>query len=114
MLDDDYGVAHVHQAVEDLQQFVHVSGVKPHAGLIQDIQGAAGCPLGELPRQLHPLGLATRQGRGWLAQSDVTQTHIVEGFELALDLGDVAEELHGLLDSHVQHVGDVLPLVTHL
>ena len=68
---------------------------------IQNIEGTAGGPLGELPRQLDPLRLSPRQCRGGLAEFDITQADVVERGQFAADRGQVLEESQSLLDRHV-------------
>ena len=74
----------------------------------------AGGPLGQLAGQLHPLGLAARQGGGGLAQAHVAQAHVHQGLHVAGDGGLVGEELEGVGAGHVQHVGDVAALEVDL
>ena len=58
VFDDDHGVAFVHQAVEHQEQLFDVRQVEPGGGLVQDIEGAAGGPFGQLPGEFQALGLA--------------------------------------------------------
>ena len=41
-----------------------------------------------------------------MAQPDVAQAHVAQGFQLGTDPGNVPEELQCLIDGHFQHVGD--------
>ena len=113
MLDDDDGVAGLHQPLDDLQQFLDVLEVQTRRGLVQDVDGAARGPLGQLLAQLDPLGLAAGQGGGALAQADVAQAHLHEGLQLVGQHRDGLEQGQRLLHGHGQHVGDALALVVH-
>ena len=114
VLDDQHRVSGVHQPLQNLQQLLHIVGVQARGGLVQDIEGAARGPAGQLRGQLHPLGLAAGQGGGGLAQLHIAQAHVAQGAELFGDFRHRGEELQGLLRRHVQHVGDALALVAHL
>ena len=84
--------------------------MQPGGRLVEDVEGVAGRHLGQLGGQLDALRLAARErGRG-LAELDVVEADVVEGLQAAVDLGDVGEELDRLLDRHLEHVGDRLPL----
>ena len=63
MLDDDYGVPQFHQAVEDVEELLHVVKVQAGGGFIQDVQRPAGSAAAELARKFHPSGLPRR--RAW-------------------------------------------------
>ena len=80
---------------------------------VEDIDGPAGGPLGQLLGQLDPLGFAAGKGGGRLTELDVAQADIVEGLELVLDPRDVFQELQRLGDGHVEDIGNALPLVVH-
>ncbi len=71
--------------------------------------------LAELGGELDALGLAAGERRRRLAELDVAEPDVVRG-----SAGDVAirgtgaKKAHGVLDGHVEHVGDVLALVADL
>ena len=69
------GVTLVPQAAKQLGHPVHVPGVHPGAGLIEDIshpcEGAA-----HIPHQFEPLGLAAGQGRGLPVHGQVGQADV--------------------------------------
>ena len=106
MLDDDDRVARVDQAVEHLQELLHVGEMEAGGGLVEDVEGAAGGPPRELGGQLDALGLAARQGGRRLAEMDVAQPHVVQRLELGADGGHGLEEVERLGDRHLQDVGD--------
>ena len=70
--------------------------------------------LGQLLRQLDPLRLAARQRRRRLSELDVAEADLAQRLQLLPDLGDVLQELAGLGDGHVEHVGDAGLAVVHL
>ena len=114
MLDDDDGVARVDQAVEDGEELLHVREVQPGGGLVEDVEGAPGIAPRELGGELDPLRLAAGELGGGLAQPDVAEPDILQGAEAADDAGLVGKELGGIVDGHLQDVGDRLAAELHL
>src|SRR5580658_6829017 len=106
VLDDDDGVAEVGEAVEDFEELADVVEVETGGGLVEEIEGAAGLAFGKLTGELHALGLAAREGGGGLAEMDVTEADVDEGFEFLAGLRDIAENREGVFDSEVEDVGD--------
>ena len=114
VLDDDDRVPLLDQAVQHLEQHAHVLEVEAGGRLVEDVEGAAGVPLGQLGRELDALRLAARERRRALAEVDVAEAHVVQRLELGEDPRLVLEELERLGHGEVQHVGDVLPLEADL
>ncbi len=114
VLDDDHRVAGVDQPAEDPEQLADVLEVQPGGGLVQDVDGASGGAPLELGGELDPLRLATGQRRRRLPEADVAQPHVVEGAQVPGDRGNGGEELRGLLDRHVEDLGDAAVLVMDL
>src|SRR3954468_16837377 len=110
VLDDHDRVALVDEAVQHLEQALDVGEVQAGRRLVEDVQRRAGRDLGQLGGQLDALRLAARQRRRRLAEADVAEPDVVERLQAAADLRDVLEELDGLLDGHVEDVGDRLAL----
>src|SRR5213075_1357965 len=81
---------------------------------VEDVDGAAGGPPLQLGGELHPLRLATGEGRRRLPETDVAEPDVDQRGEVPGDGGYGGEELGGLLDRHVQDVGDRLALEVHL
>ena len=114
MLDDDDGVARLHQLVQHLQQQINVGEMQAGGGLVQDVERATSVSARQLQGQFHALRLAATQGGGRLAQSDVTQAHFHQGLQLACQVGHRAKKRQGVFHRHVQYVRDVFALVLHL
>src|SRR4051812_13477371 len=114
VLDDDDRVPLVDQAVQDVEQALDVREVQARGRLVEDVERAARGDLRELGRELHALRLATRQRRRRLAEPDVAEPDVAQRLQPPVDLRDVLEELDGLLDGHVEHVGDRLALEADL
>ena len=114
VLDDDDGVALVHQPLQNEHEFADVLEVQARRRLVEDVHRAAIGALLQLRRQLHALRLATRQRRRRLAQTHVAQADVDEGVQVPGDGLDRLEELRGLRNRHVQDLGDGLSLVQHL
>src|SRR5690606_21553691 len=64
--------------------------------------------------ELDALRLAARERRRRLTEADVPETDLDERLEVPRDRRHRGEELRGLLDRHVEHVGDGLALEVHL
>ena len=114
VLDHHHRVALLHQRVQHFQQLADILEMQAGRRLIEDVQRAAGGTPGKFLRQLDALGLTARQRRGLLAEMDVAEPHITQHHQLLADRGDGGEELHTLIDRHVQHIGDGLALELHL
>src|SRR5690606_15661082 len=114
VLDDDEGVATVDQAVEDVEKLARVLEVQARRGLVEDVEGLAGGPAPELRRELHALGLAARERRRRLPDTDVPEADVLHQLELAGDGRDVLEEVEAFVDGHAQNVGDRLAPDLHL
>src|SRR4051794_13719466 len=114
VLDHQHRVALVDQAREHAEELADVLEVQARGRPVEHVDSAPGGPLLELARQLHPLRLAAREGRRRLAEPDVAQPHLAQGLHVARDRGHRGEEVGGLLDRHVEDLGDRLALVVDL
>src|SRR5206468_11491927 len=101
-------VARVDQPVQYTHERVHVLERESRGWLVEDVERPAGSPARQLRRELHALGLAARERRRRLADADVAEPNIVECLELRPEARERLEELHGLLDRHVQYLRDGL------
>ncbi len=110
VLDDQHAVACIHQAVQDLDQLVHIGSMQPDRWFVQHVQGAAGGAAGQLLRQLDALGFAAGQRGAGLPDLDVAQTHFLQKLELVLHVREGGEFLQRLVDGHVEDVGDAVTL----
>ena len=114
VLDDEDGVALVDELVEYVHQHLDVLEVEAGGGLVKHVERLACVALGQLGGQLHALRLATADGGGGLAEGEVTQADVFQCPDFLYDARYVLEELHRLVDGHVEHVVDRLALVAHL
>src|SRR5690606_6108351 len=80
--------------------------VQAGGGLVEDVEGAARLPLGQLAAELDALGLAAAEGGGRLAELDVVEADVDEGGEDVLELRVALEEAEALLDGGVEDVLD--------
>ena len=110
----DDGVATLHDALQHVHEDADVLEMQARGGLVEDIEGLSRVAFRQFGSQFHALALTARQGGGGLAQFDVSQAHILYGLDFLKDIGHVLEELHGLVDGHVEHVGYRLALESHL
>ena len=67
---------------------MHIKKAQAGGGLVDQVEGLAGGPLGEFGGQLHPLGLTAGEGGRRLAQLHVAQAHIHQGAQPIGRLGD--------------------------
>src|SRR5215211_9261680 len=111
VLDDDDGVPRVHEPVQDGEQLLDVREVKPRRRLIQDVDGLARSPLAQLARQLYALRFAARERGRRLSEPYVAEPDVAQRVHAAGDRRNGGEELAGLLDRHVQYIGDGLTFV---
>ena len=61
VLDDQNGVARVHQLLQHVDELAHVIHMKARGRLVEDIKGGARGLARKLGRKLHALGLAARE-----------------------------------------------------
>ena len=104
----------VDQPAEHAEQLADVLEVQAGGRLVEDVEGAAGRALLQLGGELDPLRLAAGQRRRRLAEPDVAEADVDQRLQVPRDRRDGGEELDGLLDRHVEHLGDGLALVVHL
>jgi len=80
----------------------------------EDVDGLARRPFLQLARELDPLRLPTRECGRRLTEAHVAQAHVVQRLQVTGDGRDVGEEPQGLLDRHLEHLGDRAALVVDL
>ena len=102
VLHHEHRVARLDEPLQHHKQLPHVGHVEARRRLIEDVERLSGGSLGELPRQLHPLGLATGERRRGLAEVEIIEPHVVERLELAGDVGGIAKEFERVADLHLQ------------
>ncbi len=88
--------------------------MEPGGGLVEHVDRATGRALLQLAGELDALRLAAGERGGGLSQTDVAEPDLAERGHVACDRRDGREELGGLLDRHVQDLGDGLALVVDL
>ena len=80
VLDDDHALAVIDEATEHLQQAGDVLGVQAGGWFVEDVKGFTGRTLGKLGGELDALRLTAGKRRGWLAEFDVAETDVLDGF----------------------------------
>lgn len=80
VFDDDHGVAAGDELLQDAHEAFGVVGVEAGGGLVEDVEGAAGGATGEFGGELDALGFAAREGGGGLAEADVAEANVAQGF----------------------------------
>src|SRR5687768_4033706 len=114
MLDHEHRVAFVDKPMQHLEKKSDVLEVQAGRRLVEYVERPSGVALRELRRQLHTLGLATRERRRTLTEMDVAQANVNERFELLTNARLVLEELERILDRHLEDVGDALAAEANL
>ena len=114
MFDHHDGVALFDQRVEDFEEFADVFEVEARRRFVEDVERVAGGAAGEFLGELDALRLAAGQGGRLLPDLDVAEADLDQHLHLVADGGDGLEELRGILDRHVEDVGDALALELHL
>ena len=95
------------QAVEHFEQLAHVLEMEAGGGLVEDVERLAGGAAADSSfDELDALRLAAAERRRLLADLDVAEADLLQHLHLVADAGDRLEELGGVLDRHVEHVGD--------
>ena len=114
MLDDDNSITAVNKFLEHLHENADVLKVETGGGFVEDIDGLARVFFGQFGSQFDALALTTGKGGGRLAYLDIAETNVLDGLDLVEDIGHVLEELHSLVDGHIEHIGNRLTFVAHL
>src|SRR5699024_11547547 len=114
VLDHQHRVALVDQPLEHPEQLADVLEVQPGGRLVQHVDGPTGGALLQLGSELDALCLTAGQRRGRLTETHVPQAYLHQGPQVTGDGRDGREEVGGLLDRHVQYLGDGAPLEVHL
>src|SRR5713226_8406086 len=78
VLDDEYGIAEIDEALQDVEKFSNVVEVQAGSGLVKDVERAAGLALGKLAGELDALGFAAGKSGGGLAEGDVAEADFYE------------------------------------
>lgn len=113
VFDDDDRIADIDQAVEDLEKFGDIFEVESSGGFIEEVEGFAGGGSCQFSGKFDALGLASAEGGCGLAEGDVFETDIAEGFEDMANFGDIEEEFVGLSDLHFEDIVDGVTLIAH-
>ena len=114
VLDDDERIAGVAQLHEHFEQLVDIGKMQAGGRLIEDVNGAPGGLLGQLGGELDALRFAAGKRGAALPEPHVAEPHVLQREQLVGNLRDIAKEARGLIHRHIEHVGDVLALVSDL
>src|SRR5213083_585389 len=120
MFDDDDAVAGIDKALNHLDEATHIDQMQADGWLLENEQIPLLLWISEVEKlgsffqageqmrdKFHALSFAAAEGWAGLPQFEVIQAGIVQGLERAQNLGHAPEELDGLLDGQVEHLGDV-------
>ena len=108
MLDDDDGIAPLHQTVQQLHDLFYIGGVQTGGGLIQHVNVAL---LVEVFGQLHPLTLTAGEGGKGLPEGEIGQTHLQHGAQRLAELSIFPEKIVSVRCGHIQNFHDAFSLV---
>src|SRR5688500_17803229 len=107
VLDHQHGVSAIDEAVQHFEQQPNILEVQPRRGFVEDVEGTSRIPLRELGRELHALRLASRESGRALTEMDISESHVVQRFELLTDARLVLEERQRILHREIQDFADV-------
>ena len=110
MFDEDDAVARIYQPLQNLEEGGGVFEGEAGGRFVENVDGAARGTARKLGGELDALGLAAAEGGCGLANLDVAQAHVPHGVQLAANAGEMFEDPAGLLDGHVQYLGDGVAL----
>ena len=113
VLNDDDGVAFVDEAGQHGHEGADVFEVESGGGFVENVERLARVFLGQFGGEFHTLALTAREGGGRLPEFDVAESDVLQDFDFLENLGLVLEEFHGLVDGHVEHVGDAFAFEAH-
>ena len=122
VFDDDDGVAFVDEAVEDVDELLHVFEVEADGGFFDEVEvfrgklGGVdllfdGAAFGEFGDEFEPLGFAAGEGGGGLAELKVAEAGVGEELEGSLEAGVGFEEGGRFVDGHFEDVADGFVIV---
>ena len=81
-------------------------------GLVEDEKlGGRRFATDKVGGEFYALSLAAAKRTGGLAEFEVAETDVLQGLEADENGGTFVEELDGLVDGHVEHVGNVFAFV---
>lgn len=78
MLDDEDAISFFDQPVEYVEEFLNIRKVQSCSRLIENIESLSCRSFGEIERELDALRLSTRECRGRLSESDISESDIYE------------------------------------
>ena len=113
---DDYGIAEVHQLLEDFDQFFQVMRMEAGGGFVQEEQACPPFGSGPLPppagfgaeiaEQFQALGFASGEGAEGLAQPEIIQAdghNRAQGSRQGLMVGNALQEFLGGAFEHIRN-----------
>ena len=108
VFDHDDSIAAIDEAVDEREQLLDVDEVETSRGFIEEVERLPRALARQLFRKLHPLRFAAgERGRG-LAELDVAKANIDRTPAAdATTFGTFSKSAAGLLDRHVENIGDV-------
>ena len=113
VLDNDYGIALVHELLNNIHQNANVFEMQTRSRLVEDVESLARVALSQFCSQLYTLAFTSREGSRRLSELDVAQSYLLKGRNLLQYCRHSLEELYRLIYRHVEHVGNRFSLVSH-
>ena len=113
VLDGDDRPAERDEPLERREKVLDVGPVEAGRRLLQDVERGPGRGPPQLRGELHPLGLAAREGRRALAELEIAEAETLQDLQVGREARGAGEELRRLVDAHLQDVVDRLPPVPH-
>src|SRR6059036_3926145 len=113
VLDDEHGVARVHEPVQHPHELFHVVEVKAGRRLVEDVEHVGGGARAQLGSDLEALGLAAGERGRRLAEPKIAEADVAEDAEPPGQRAVGGEEVHRVVHGHREHVGDRAASVLH-
>ena len=114
MLDNEHRITCIDKTLKHLDKLLDIRHMESRRRLVEDIYGLARGALCKLGGKLDTLCLTARKRCRGLTYLDVTESYVKERLKLACKTRQMREELKSLLDSHIEHVRDILALIFDL
>ena len=79
VLDDDNGIALIHELLNNIHQNANVFEVQTRSRLVEDVESLARVALSQFCSQFHTLAFASRESSRRLSELDIAQSYLLKG-----------------------------------
>ena len=114
VFDHDDTVAFLYKSIEDIEEFLDIREVKPCSRLIEYIECFSCRSLGKVEGELDTLCLSSRECRCRLAESDISESYMLENIEYTKYPRKGFIEFTGFIDRHSEDFCDIFSFEFHI